>query len=809
MRPLSLRLRLLGAAVALLLAGHGACEPAQEAAARPAASAASAAPGESEPFLADLVINGVPRGTYLIRPAAPGDFLLPRTDLPQLGLPPLPDPGPDRILEGVPHVSLRALGLTQLRLDEITLTLHATLPPQWLPPQVVDMRAQPPTPSRHGPAPWSAFLNYRLQMTGGVGAVPLQLNAASELGVQHEGWFWQNETLHYRDPQGTRHVRAGTRLILDEPQTLRRWIVGDLTSSALEMGDSYGLGGVGVLKAYAIDPYLIRQPTASLQGVLDGASQVDIYLNGVKVRSQNLAAGPFQIRDLYAFNGFYDVTVIARDRFGRETQLSLPHYFNPQQLRQGLTEYGYYLGAQRRSGSSGDARYAGLAGSGFHRWGVSDRLTLGVQAQAAPERRLAGLSLLWTDRRAGSLGAAVVAGQHAGQALRGSQISHTYQDAQWITRAEWLHNHRPGTEGATQPTDSVSLSLSRALASWGQGSVGVQRTRWRDAADNSRLLMLGFSRPLWRESSLILSVTRPLGGSRAEGTQALLALTWTPQARPGVLFSRLTSGDATSDSLRIGTQMPLGEGQAWRLQAERQQSSLGGTQRVTPSWQINTAHASYGMQWQMQREDFASDTGWRSTPMLEVAGALSWLDGGWQWSRPIQDAFARVQVGQQPGVAVRLNGQPAGRTDAQGRLFLPLVSSYLVNQIEIDDRDLPIDQQVESRTLRIRPRLRSGTVVDFAPARWLTLKGRLLAVEPQGLRPVVHADLLLATARGQVVVPTGASGEFYLDGLGPGRHELVVVQPGRRCRLILEVPDASGNEIDLGELHVCRPEDRF
>jgi outer membrane usher protein len=769
---------------------------------------ATLAQAQAQTLIVELVLNGRPQGAHIVVRTPTADFLLPLADFPALGLSQLPSTA--QMHEGVPHVSLRGMGAEDLRLDEASLTLYASLPARWLPVQSLNL-LQAPANAHLSQAPWSAYLNYRAQVWGGLGDSPLQSSASTEFGLAHQGLLWQNETLHYHSAGQTQNLRAGTRWIAEDPASLQRWIVGDLSSTSLELGRSFELGGLAWLKTYQLNPYVVRQPTASLRGTLETASQVEVYLDGVRIRTETLGPGPFELSNLYAFSGLHQVSVITRDRFGRETVLSDSLYANAQQLRAGLTEYGYFLGLPRSAQPSGDWRYAGWAASGFHRWGLSDALTLGLQAQAANALHQLGTSASWSNPALGSWQASALLGRQANQRLWAGSLQHSYQTPQWFTHAQWSRQAEVSSTsmGASTGTSSaalerLSLSASRNTTGWGQWSLGWQQSRWANLAQPQRSVLLGLTHSLWGEASLMFSLSRSISG--AASTQALLALSWTPPGATQLSLTRSQTNSSVANSLQLSSATPVGEGAAWRLQAEQQSGGASDALwRVAPSVQLNTRSAIYTAEWRLEQQGPLRS----QTPRLSMAGALSWLGGQVRASRPLTDAFALVQVGQasqaQAGVKVSLNGQTVGRTDAQGQLFVPNLSAYVLNQVEIDDRDVPIDRMIDTRQQRITPSSHSGSVLNFAVSRWLSVHGRLLTHEPQGLRPAVYGELQLQTPQGRTVVPTGAEGEFFLDGLAPGHYEAQLLQPGRSCRVLLDVPDTPSPDIDLGDLHVCPP----
>ena len=51
-------------------------------------------------------------------------------------------------------------------------------------------------------------------------------------------------------------------------------------------------------RAFELDPYLVRQPTASFRAAVDLPSQVDVYVGNNRIYRQNVGPGPFELGNL-------------------------------------------------------------------------------------------------------------------------------------------------------------------------------------------------------------------------------------------------------------------------------------------------------------------------------------------------------------------------------------------------------------------------------------------------------------------------------------------------------------------------------
>jgi outer membrane usher protein FimD/PapC len=186
-----------------------------------------------------------------------------------------------------------------------------------------------------------------------------------------------------------------------------------------------------------------------------------------------------------------------------------------------------------------------------------------------------------------------------------------------------------------------------------------------------------------------------------------------------------------------------------------------------------------------------------------VSGGIGYVADTFSFSRPINDSFAVVDVGDVEGVRVYMGGQELGRTDREGRVFLPNLGSYRVNRVTVDDRDLPMDISVETNEVNTSPPLRSGSLISFDVKKFHAVSGELW-LHIGGLRRAAeYVDLSVDMSGNTVTTSTGRRGEFYLENVPPARYFAHFDFNGRRCEFELVVPDSAEMIVMLGEIHAC------
>jgi outer membrane usher protein len=380
----------------------------------------------AEHVVVSITLNTEPKGEFFIFVTPEGDYWVKVQDLQAMGL---REPAGKRIeIDGEPYLSLQLLPGVEVQFDEKTLSLEIRSAPELLPKETFDLQPQPRKNVRQ-PRDNSAFLNYGVSYAGNTSGTPGVLTVTPELGARVGDFLFQTDGVYTTARTNEPFVRFATNVTYDNRDTLQRWIVGDFFASSGELGGFLNLGGISVSKVYSIAPYFIKRPLASIAGAVALPSEAEVYLDNVRVAKEKLAPGAFELRNLDYYGGLRDVTVIIKDRFGREQVFSYPYYFTDVLLRQGLHEYSYNLGFRREDFGVASNHYGGLALSALHRYGVTNDLTLGLRGEATTKQGNFGPVGLYRLATNGVLSMSLAVGHdeaHPGIGLAGS-LGYSYQ----------------------------------------------------------------------------------------------------------------------------------------------------------------------------------------------------------------------------------------------------------------------------------------------------------------------------------------------------------------------------------------------
>lgn len=779
---------------------------------------------QAETVVVRVSLNTEDKGDVFVARTPDDDFLVRVQDLKAMGF--REPAGTVRLVEGEPHLSLRSMAGVSFVFQEKGLALNITADPKLLPEQAIALRGER---RLRGAVPRdsSVFLNYALNYHGGDTA------AGSRLGLAGEtGWRF-GDFLLLSDASTTQTAGGGSKLVrllssvtYDDRETLRRVVVGDFFTPSRDFSNGANLGGVSLSKLYSLDPYLIKFPTQSITGNVALPSDLEVYLDGQRIRSEKLNPGEFQLRDLLAYSGARSVQVVLRDAFGRVQQFNYSFYFSDQPLQKGLQEYSYNLGALRRNFGSQSNRYGPAAFSAFHRYGASDWLTLGMRAEGTGRLLNAGPSATLVLGSAGVVNLAVATSRFEGRHGAAASVGYSYQARNWSLGASLRRDWRDFAMLGDPPTISyrkyegnasvsynlpgfgaVSLSHSVFAASGAQSTSTDPSVQLLDglALQDRRVTALTYSVPLVPgKVSLSASLSHIKDkDSRNEGFVGLLFFPDKDHSAAANFRGNSNSGGSGSgstQSFQFTRNQPIGEGLGYVLAADRASGIEGATSQLKSTAQYNAVGAILRGEYSQARAPGQLISDYR----FSAAGGLAYVGGSFAVGRPVTESFAVVKVGQLAGVTVLVNGQNMGKTNAQGQLFVPTLAPYYDSDVSLAGETLPIEYSLPSISKKVSPSLRSGAVIDFAVTKVQAFTGTLKHSLEGTPKPVEFLEVGLTAEGKPLTFQTGRGGEFYLENLKPGTYAATVLIEGKPCRFDLVIPRSEETFVQLDEL-VCRP----
>ena len=733
-------------------------------------------PGNGQQYMLELIVNQQARGDIVAVEQRDGHFWLRSGDLQRAGL-------PQDKLGSQPQVDVSVMPQVKVEYDDARQRLLLSVPPGWLPGQVIgEAQNGPRYPGRTSSG---ALINYDLyaSRTDNSGT---RLSAWNELrlfgpaGQFFSNGVWQQQLEGSNSYQDDGYIRYDSGWSNENENAAISWRVGDLVTDSLAWSNSVRLGGIRIGRDFGVRPDLVTYPAFSGQAAVP--STVDLFINGYRSSQANVQPGPWSLTNVPFVNGAGDAVITTTDAVGRRVTTTLPFYVSSSLLKSGLSDYAFSAGAIRENYGIKNFDYGAAAASGSYRYGMTDWLTLESHAEGSDSLAMGGLGGLLRVGSWGVVNGAVAHSQLDGET--GTQYSWGYQyNNRWFNLGTQqtqrsrdfgnlaLVGSRAGTDaGSSYALSRRSAQYSASVSLNRFGSVGaayIDITGGR--GDRTRLWNLSWSKNLWGNSSLYVSASRDQQEKSWTGAISLV-IPFGEQGSAAISTERDQLG-RDNQRLYVSRAMPSDGGIAWDASWANQSGDSGDYRQGSLRYrnnQIDTSAGFYG--------DDDNTTQW-----ADLSGALVLMDNSLFIANEINDAFVLVKTNY-PDVTVRYENQAMGRTNQQGYLLVPSISSYYPAKYDIDTLDLPADMTTPRVEQRFAVKRQSGYLLNF-PVEKLRSASVILH-DAQG-QPLPVSSLVQRPDHATEYV--GWDGIVWMEDLTASNPIQVVTPDGRRCDTELRI----------------------
>lgn len=770
---------------------------------------------EPETLILKVMVNEEDKGEHIFLLSGEDVVLFPRKTLIELGF----NVRSEKALKigAEEYISLKSLAprLTY-RIDEEDLTLYMKADPRLLQRHVVDF-AYEPTPYERT-RDNSAFLNYSVNYTYDVldtGDSFSNLRAPTELGARL-GHLWLYSSALYTwfetaDEPEQDFVRMMSNITIDDTTNLRRYILGDFQATTGEGGRGV-YGGLSIAKNFSIRPQLITFPTYDITGLLETPSEVEVWVNGMRVKKESLSPGEFYFFNLPITTGAGAIKLVIRDAFGRERVVTEPFYASSRLLKPGLHQYSYNIGFKREDLGIESANYkedpALLA---FHRVGITDSFTAGMRLEADQKVSNFGLTfnfLPWT------LGELTMSGTGS---YNNETEKYGYSGSlQYVFSGRGAVNMNLLLKGYSRDYHTIdTIGLPENMKMSGNAGIGINLgilgsvsgsysmfDRY-EGTDQARATIF-YSKQIGGNFSLIVSANRLEERDDEETVTTDEAFIGVHYTMSGDRFASLDAEieeDRLTNSLILKKNPPTDRGFGYRFEGSRMRDEAALREEDKERYAGEGRIQYYGYHGTLEAGYNRSYTKKDSYNAI-LSGSLAVIGGGAYLSKPIYDSFALVKAGEVEGIKVKYSNQDMGTTNSDGELLVPGLISYDYNKISIDPTALPLEYLVEETEKTVSPPYRSGSVVDFSITKFQAVEGVIYFSDKGKKIPAEYAQFHVETDKETIETYVGAGGAFYLENIPMGRFSARVFDEQRDCRFDLVIPKSDELITDLGEI-IC------
>lgn len=644
------------------------------------------------------------------------------------------------------------------------------------------------------PAPFGGAINYRLEK--GWGSERLggeNFSGYFESFVNIHGVVLESQGNYTEDSENSGWFRGDTRLVKDFQKSRVRVQAGDIYPSNFGFMPARPIGGVQVARNFTLDPYRIPFPQGQGQFTLRTRSQVRTFVNGVLIRDEWLPAGNYNLRDVPLINGLNTVLVETTDELGEKRIYDFRLPTSVGLLRQSEWNFSLSHGRPfqdlsfRRTYSDADLT------SGFAQYGLTRSFTLGGYAQTQEDFQLSGVEL----GQATNFGNVFFGGAHArdGQeaAAAGSvtwQLQHLgtklfssytltlrherFQQGFTTVNDGLISNLASQTAGNfTIPLqDLMTLSIGGTLGQMHDRSL-AERRGW-DATLNIRAM---------HKLNLSFFVARNRDEFRRWNDVAYAFFTWT--------FDKanhfLTGFHDVENQLNRVTMVHDNGNQLYKPRVtaavlEGQSLDGGEIDGFLP-----TPFADIGAR--LQASQFRDESTTQTRGVARFSQALVFARDNGKWglglSRPVPNSFVLFKPTKElQGQKVALRSTSPfteGESGPFGEITFTNLLPYQYREIQLDPTGLDMGTSLVKEKFVVYPTYRSAHLIALEDKGSVTVEGRLVS------RDGTPLALRVGEVNGKPFF-TSQEGQFYIEGLNPGRY-MLTIDGHKELPLVLEKKD--------------------
>ncbi|HEY1804809.1 MAG TPA: fimbria/pilus outer membrane usher protein [Terracidiphilus sp.] len=588
-------------------------------------------------------------------------------------------------------------------------------------------------------------------------------------------------------------IRLDSSYTFADVNSLRRYSLGDFINGGLSWTRPLHIEGFQVISDFSMRPDLVTFPLPSIAGSTAVPSTVNVLTDGNLAVSSQVTPGPFEVPQLPVVEGAGTISMTVTNSLGQQVTLTQPFYASSTMLAPGLQTFGVQAGLVRRNWGSVSNDYGKLAATAIYRRGLTNHFTIEGSTETTPGAFMAGVGGVAQVDDLGVVNFAIAPSFASGKA--GAQFSAGMQRIGRIfslgasaIMADRNYRDVASENGDGVPRKQLSAFTGLSLRRFGSGGLAYAALNMdasptplqqviTTAAQHSQVVSVNYSFQI-HHAFLYATEFRDLVNKGSSGLQIGLTI-------PFGKRNSVTASGGSEGSAQIDVQQPAPMIGNWGYEAF---ISGGDTTHVFAQGQYKSPVGLF-------TAGVDNDAG-ATTVRIESQGALSFVDGELFPSNTIYDSFAVVDTGPMDHVHVLQENRDVGSTNSSGRLLVPDMRAFDLNQISIAPTDIPPDVTIDNASRVVRPQDRSGVVLKF-PIKFS--HGALLQlVDEAGVAIPLGSTATLKTTG--VVVPVGYDGDAYVEDLSPHNQLAIEFPDGRRCAVTFDYAPVAGEIPSIGPL---------
>lgn len=564
--------------------------------------------------------------------------------------------------------------------------------------------------------------------------------------------------------------RLDTTWIIDQPEHITTWRLGDSISSGLAWNSAVRFGGIQFGTNFETQPQLVTFPQPSIRGEAVLPSTVDIIVNGNQLYQQSVDRGIYNLSQLPVITGAGNIQVLTTDMLGRQKIANFSYYASPVLLKAGLANYSFELGSIRSWYGFESYGYGRAMGVGTYSLGLTNNDTLGFHAELLKEHQNLGIlnNYLLGSYGVVSVGAAAsYTNTHVfdspceikkgvGGLLNLGFRRQTDFLSFGVQMTLATNNYMQLGTFNNRGYPNFTLQSFVGLATENLGSFALTYTDLNNAFSfykaapyeylnpDAKVFMLSYNRKLWHNLFLNLSVLTDLKSNDKQIFASLILPL--DGGDKSVSLNEYSLNDMHQENLQLIKNLPLGNGYGYRLTLADNNSTP-----IISEVDVQTNQGLFGARY--------VNTNWNHNVELTGRGSVVHFAGKTVLSRFIDQGFALVEVPGFADVNVYYRNQLISKTDKNGFLYVPELLAYQQNEIKIETRGLPLNARIPESSQTVVPYRKSGVYLRFEVELAQNILLTLLDTDDQ---PVPAGAMVYLDDQPQVL-PLGYDGKVFIS----------------------------------------------
>ncbi|WP_392566078.1 fimbria/pilus outer membrane usher protein [Utexia brackfieldae] len=667
-------------------------------------------------------------------------------------------------------INLNQVKGVKLRYDAESQMLFITVPPSWLPAQMINTGEQrtfnPPKTS------FGALFNYDIYVNkpkheSGSASTWTELRVFGDYGaLNNTGIYRQNFDNSNNNDNG--YTRYDTRWEYADEELMLTLETGDFITRTPAWIGPVRLGGVQLSHNFAIRPDIITYPVPQFSGENSLPSTVDLFVDGYKTQSYNLNPGPFTLNNIPFINGAGTAVLVTKNALGQTISTEVPLYVTNRLLAKGLTDYSAGVGFLREDYGTHNFKYGDFAFNASLRYGLTNYLTLESHAEVANNMQVLGIGSAFRIGQLGVINAAYSqshADSQDGHLINvGYQyINHNFsidlQHTQSSNNYRDLANYQQ--EVATQSSTQMTLGLQ--LGNLGQLIAGYFIIKDRQNL-TTKLINITWSRSLNRFGNLFLSISKANNENNWSGVLQWLI----PFSNNNSTLTMSTTRDTNKKwAQRIGYDKAIvnDRGLSYNLSYQNNQGQPN-YQQASIGWRDAHIDLNAGVYGEKNNETLWS----------EASGSLIFMENQLFAANAVPNSFAVVTTDHVPDIPVFYENSLVGHTDKNGYLLVTQPPAYYAGQYAIDTLSIANNLKAETIEQKVALKAKSGYLLRF-PIEHI-IPTYLTLVDEQGQYLPIGAQ---ATLNGKETTYIGWDGFAYFENTQADNHVIVTYADDKTC----------------------------